>query len=98
MGRTVLGGVAEQSARYAVSTIKFIQHWVPEDQSLPFLFEATNHEIHFRDERDPYPRSRFVFHFHRPETLHMWLQEEDTLRARFHNLPVLNVGGKPSKH
>jgi len=64
-----LGGVAEQSARYGASHTKQIERWVPEDQPLPFLFEATNHEIRFRDERDPHPRSRNVFHFHRPETL-----------------------------
>ncbi|MCP4284611.1 MAG: DEAD/DEAH box helicase family protein, partial [Gammaproteobacteria bacterium] len=86
---TDLGGVAEQSARYAVSYSKFIQRWVPEDQPLPFLYEATNHEIRFRDERDPHPRSRFVFHFHRPETLLNWLREEKTLRARVHDLPEL---------
>lgn len=32
------------------SKTKHIQRWVPEDQSHPFLFEATNHEILFRDE------------------------------------------------
>ena len=47
-----LGGVSEQSARYAISNIKFIERWVPEDQPLPFLYEATNYEIRFRDERD----------------------------------------------
>ena len=70
-----LGGVAEQSARYATSHTKHIERWVPEDQPLPFLYEATNHEIRFRDERDPHPRSRYVFHFHEPETLKDWLEE-----------------------
>ena len=51
-----LGGVAEQSARYATSHSKHIDRWVPEDQPLPFLYEATNHEIRFRDERDPSPQ------------------------------------------
>lgn len=88
---TDLGGVAEQSARYATSKTKDIQRWVPDDQALPFLYEATNHEIRFRDERDPKPRSRPVFHFHKPETLHEWLQEEDTLRKRLQDLPVLNT-------
>ena len=90
---TSLGGVAEQSGRYASSTTKHIQRWVPEDQPLPFLYEATNHEIRFLDERDPNPRSRFVFHFHKPETLHEWLQQEQTLRARLQNLPGLDVEG-----
>ena len=37
------------------------------------------------------PRSRNLFHFHRPETLHTWLQEEDTLRARMLQLPELDI-------
>lgn len=88
---TDLGGVAEQSARYATSHIKFIERWVAEDQPLPLLYEATNHEIRFRDERDPHPRSRNIFHFHRPETLLNWLQDEETLRARLQQLPGLNT-------
>ena len=85
-----LGGVAEQSGRYATSNTKFIQRWVPDEQPLPFLYEATNNEIRFRDERDPQPRSRNVFHFHKPETFKEWLEEGDTLRARFQDLPELN--------
>ncbi len=88
---TELGGVAEQSARYATSNVKFIQRWVPDDQPLPFLYEATNHEVRFRDERDPYPRSRNVFSFHKPETFLEWLQEEETLRARMRLLPELDI-------
>ena len=72
---TDLGGVAEQSARYATSQTKHIERWLPEGLPLPFLYEATNHEIRFRDERDPHPRSRNVFHFHQPETLKAWLEE-----------------------
>lgn len=90
---TSLGGVAEQSGRYATSNTKFIQRWAEEGKTLPFLYEATNIEIRFRDERDPLPRSRDVFHFHKPETLHEWLQEEQTLRARLQNLPGLDVEG-----
>ncbi|MCU7948022.1 MAG: DEAD/DEAH box helicase family protein [Candidatus Thiodiazotropha sp. (ex Cardiolucina cf. quadrata)] len=86
-----LGGVAEQSARYATSNTRFIQRWVPEGEPLPLLYEATNHEIRFRDERDPTPRSRFVFHFHQPVTLLDWLQQENTLRARMAQLPDLNT-------
>ncbi|MDF1528183.1 MAG: type I restriction-modification enzyme R subunit C-terminal domain-containing protein [Sedimenticola sp.] len=86
-----LGGVAEQSARYATSTTQYIERWLAEDQPLPFQYEATNHEIRFRDERDPHPRSRYVFHFHKPETLKYWLEEGDTLRARMQSLPELNT-------
>lgn len=90
---TSLGGVSEQSGRYAASATKHIQRWVAEDQPLPFLYEATNQEIRFRDERDPIPRSRNVFHFHQPKTLFEWLQEEQTLRGRLQNLPGLDIEG-----
>lgn len=86
-----LGHVAEQSARYGTSNVQFIERWLPHDQPLPFLYEATNHEIRFRDERDPTPRSRNVFHFHRPETFKAWLEEGSTLRQRLHDLPALDV-------
>jgi len=88
-----LGGVTDQSGRYATSKAKHIERWVAGDLSLPFLYEATNHEIRFRDERDPNPRSRNLFHFHEPRTLKDWLEERDTLRERLQHLPDLNVEG-----
>ena len=88
-----LGQVAEQSARYATSDTKFIRRWADDDQPLPFLYEATNIETRFRDERDPAPRSRNVFHFHQPKTLKLWLEEGDTFRSRLTNLPALNETG-----
>ncbi len=88
---TALGAVAEQSARYASSVFKFARRWVPEGQALPFIYEATNNEIRFRNERDPHPRSRNLFHFHRPATLKTWLEQPDTLRARLQGLPALDI-------
>ena len=88
-----LGGVAEQSQRYATSTLKHIQRAAANDEPLPFLYEATNHEIRFRDERDPRPRSRYVFHFHKPEALKKWLQEGSSFRKRLVDLPELNTEG-----
>ena len=89
---TDLGGVSEQSARYSTSNVQFIERWVPNEKPLPFLYEATNHEIRFRDERDPQPRSRYIFHFHRPETLKAWLEEGNSLRMRLANdLPELDI-------
>ena len=88
-----LGKVAEQSARYAVSATKDIKRWVADGQPLPFLYEATNHEIRFRDERDPKPRSRNLFHFHQPATLKKWLEEGRSFRDRLQDLPELNTDG-----
>ena len=88
-----LGHVDQQSQRYATSETRHIERWAAEGKPLPFLYEATNHEIRFRDERDPAPRSRNLFHFHQPETLKGWLEEGDTLRARMQQLPELNTQG-----
>lgn len=60
---------------------------------MPFLYEATNHEIRYRDERDPNPRSRNVFHFHQPKTLKNRLEEGESFRARLQHLPELNNKG-----
>lgn len=78
-----LGEVVAQSRRYAISNTKFIQRWA---EQLPFTYEATNHEIRFCDWRDPYARSRYVFHFHKPATLKDWLEQADTFRSRLQHL------------
>ena len=84
---TLLSGVAEQSGHYAANLPALIQ--AAAEGPLPFLYESTGVETFFRDERDPAPRSRRVFAFHRPETLAGWLAEADTLRARLAKLPPL---------
>jgi len=83
---TLLSGVAEQSDHYAANLPNFFQTLT--GGSLPFLYESTGVETVFRDDRDPEPRSRRVFSFHRPETLADWLAEPDTLRARLAALPT----------
>lgn len=84
---TLLSGVAEQSGHYAENLPAFIQSHAP--SSLPFLYESTGVETFFRDQRDPDPRSRRVFSFHRPETLAIWLAEPATLRARLAAMPTV---------
>ncbi len=88
---TTLSMVAEQSGHYGANLPDFIQALSP--GSLPFLYESTGVETFFRDERDPAPRSRPVFSFHRPETLAEWLTQPDTLRARLQRLPPLPPRG-----
>src|SRR5947207_529097 len=63
---TTLSGVAEQSAHYGDKLPDFLQ---VQGATLPFYYESTGVETFFRDARDPDPRSRAVFAFHRPETL-----------------------------
>lgn len=74
-----LGDVIQQSHRYAISSTKFVQRW---SEILPYTYEATNHEIRFCDWRDPYARSRYIFHFNRPEKLQEWLEADATLHKR----------------
>lgn len=88
-----LGGVAEQNAEYITSSTGVFQRWVPEDQALPFQYEATNIEIRFCDNRDPKPRSRHISQFHRPETLKERLEQGNSFRARLQDLPPLNEKG-----
>ena len=87
---TTLSGVAEQSAKYLVGLADKVPHW---HLPLPFAYESTGTETYFRDERDPEPRSRRLFHFHRPETLRAWLKAGTTLRERLQMLPVLDETG-----
>jgi len=82
---TTLSTVAEQSARYANSLPAFLKDG--NEGALPFLYESTGVETFFRDERDPAPRSRRIFTFHRPETLGEWAAEPDTLRYRLAQMP-----------
>jgi type I restriction enzyme R subunit len=83
---TTLSGVAEQSARYASGLPDFLAAGFT--GPLPFLYESTGVETFFRDQRDPDPRSRQVFSFHRPETLADWAAEPNTLRARLKAMPT----------
>jgi type I restriction enzyme R subunit len=88
---TLLSGVAEQSGHYSKNLPDFLAAVTP--SKLPFLYESTGVETFFRDERDPDPRSRPVFSFHRPETLAEWLTEPDTVRRRLRKLPPLVTAG-----
>jgi type I restriction enzyme R subunit len=62
-------------------------------EHLVFDYESTGDETHFRDTRDPTPRSRRVFAFHQPATLHAWLKESGTLRQRLRHMPALEAAG-----
>ena len=79
-----LRAVAEQASAYTIGLPAGIPHVA---LPLPFQYESTGVETLFRDNRDPAPRSRPVFSFHRPETLADWLREPDTLRARLATMP-----------
>ena len=78
----------EQSAEYANAKLKYLNN-----DPLPFVYESTGAITHFTDYRDPKPRSREVFTFHRHETFQQWIKEGRTLRTRLHDTPALQPDG-----
>ena len=82
-----------QTEGYAAAKLK----WVNNKEPLPFLYESTGIITRFTDGRDPKPRSREVFSFHRPETIKEWLSQGSSLRARLQHLPLLNPDQRPAK-
>jgi type I restriction enzyme R subunit len=79
----------EQVLRYAESKLKYCIATEP----IPFLYISTSIRTLFFNLKDPKPRSREIFNFHRPETLIEWSQDEGTLRSRLENLPLLQTEG-----
>ncbi len=86
-----LSTFADQSGAYGESLPDFLAHGLT--GPLPFTYETTGLETYFCDKRDPDPRSRRVFAFHRPETLADWAAEPSTLRARLARIPPLVTDG-----
>ena len=85
-----LSGVAEQSAKYMTEPPEHLACW---DKFLIYDYESTGDETFFRNIRDPKARSRRLFAFHRPETLHDWVRASDTLRQRLRTMPQLDIKG-----
>ncbi|MDO3704712.1 type I restriction-modification enzyme R subunit C-terminal domain-containing protein [Micromonospora sp. C28SCA-DRY-2] len=74
------------------------------DAPLPFGYVATGTETAFVNRLDPFPRTREIFAFHRPETLARWMREADddpaapTLRHRLRRMPALDrLGLRPAQ-
>jgi type I restriction enzyme R subunit len=89
LGHTITT-VEDQTVEYSAAKLKWIQSTgIP----LPFLYEATGVLTRFTDQRDPKPRSREIFTFHRPETLRENLAAARPLRARLQDLPALDCTG-----
>jgi type I restriction enzyme, R subunit len=82
-----------QTEGYAAAKLK----WLNNKEPLPFLYESTGIITRFTDARDPRPRSREVFSFHRPETLKEWIAQDASLRERLQHIPTLNPNHLPSK-
>ncbi|GEO06305.1 type III restriction endonuclease subunit R [Adhaeribacter aerolatus] len=78
----------DQSVDYATAKLKYINNG-----PLRFVYESTGEVTRFTDYRDPKPRSRPVFTFHRPETFQKWVKEAKTLRGRFNDILELPTEG-----
>lgn len=68
-GHTLIG-VEPQSTKYAAGLPDGLD---PPILPLPFLYLSTGDVTKLTNLLDPEPRSRFIFHVHRPETLAEWL-------------------------
>ena len=81
--------VEDQSGGYAAAKLK----WLNNKEPLPFIYESTGVVTRFTDARDPKPRSREIFNFHRPEILAEWFGQPAPLRARLRTMPALDAAG-----
>lgn len=79
----------EQAEGCAEANLK----WIANAEPLPFVYQSTGQITRFTNGRDPSPRSREVFSFHRPETLQAWGQAEQSLRTGIAALPRLSPEG-----
>ncbi len=85
-----LSGVADQAVNYQHQLPGHLANW---GDPLRFDYEASGSEILFSDRVDPQQRSRYVFGFHRPETLLQWLKDGTSLRGRLVHMPPLVRAG-----
>jgi hypothetical protein len=79
-----LSTVEEQSSGYANAKLKHLNN-----QPLPFVYVSTGEITKFTNYKEPKPRSREIFSFHRPETLLKWFQSEKSLRSGLLDIPEL---------
>ena len=80
--------VEEQSKGYANAKLKYLNN-----DPLPFVYEATGTVTRFTDYRDPKPRGRNIFSFHKPETIAEWLKKSKSLMDRILDIPILDETG-----
>jgi len=83
-------GVEPQAARYSEGLPDNLPAYA---RPLPFAYESTGKQTRFTNNLDPDPRSRDVFHFHRPETLLAWAKADSQLRKRLQGMPPVITDG-----
>lgn len=77
-----------QVEEYANAKLKMI-----DNLPLSFLYLSTGAITKFTDTRDPNPRYREVFTFHRPETLVKWIRKTSLRTRMAENFPKLDPTG-----
>ena len=79
----------DQAEDYATAKLKYLNN-----EKLPFAYLSTGEVTTITDFRDPKPRGRNVFTFHRPGTLRIWLKKTKSVRAALqdlNNLPEVGL-------
>lgn len=74
----------DQAEDYATAKLKYLNN-----EKLPFVYLSTGEVTTLTDFRDPKPRARNVFSFHRPKTIQDWLKKPKSLRTSINDLNVL---------
>ena len=87
---TTLSGVVGQAQRYQPPPGQTLARW---SDPLRFDYEASGTETLFSDRLDPLHRSRRLFAFHQPATLHDWLKTDSSFRGRLADMPPLIADG-----
>lgn len=78
----------DQAEDYATAKLKYLNN-----EKLRFAYLSTGEVTTLTDFRDPKPRGRNLFSFHRPETILEWLKKTKSLRASLQELPELLKAG-----
>jgi type I restriction enzyme R subunit len=76
----------DQAEEYATAKLKYLNN-----EKLPFVYLSTGKVTSLTDFRDPKPRARNVFSFHRPKTIQDWLKTPKSLRASINDLKELPI-------
>lgn len=78
----------DQAQGYATARLKYL-----DNRPLTFMYVSTGEVTTFTDFRDPRPRARRLFTFHRPETLRGWLACPLSVRAAVQRLGEVPTTG-----
>jgi type I restriction enzyme R subunit len=79
-----LNEVQDQAENYARAGLKYVK-----EEAIYFIYVSNGTVTKFTDKRDPKPRAREVFAFHKPTTLRQMLKKGRSLRQRLLDLPDL---------